>query len=122
MDRQIRPMRDEARTATTAGLAPDALPDAVKRLVADCWPGMSRAQLFARARRRALQPSLRAAVGNPGATAPGDTGLFSLILLADVGPVRLIAHLRRVKPPRQSARPVKASRPPARDSRQGDLF
>jgi hypothetical protein len=103
-------------------LAPDALPDAVKRLVADCWPGMSRAQLVARARRQALQPSLRAAVGNPGATAPADTGLFSLTLLADGVAVRLIAHLRRVKPRRQSARPVKASKPPARDPRQGDLF
>ncbi|MGQ7932253.1 hypothetical protein [Paraburkholderia sp. D1E] len=28
-----------------ADLAPDSLPDPVKRLVADCWPGMSRAQL-----------------------------------------------------------------------------
>ncbi|MGF6995495.1 hypothetical protein [Paraburkholderia sp. GAS32] len=101
-----------------AGFAPDALPDAVKRLVAECWPGMSRAQLVARARRRALQPSL----GAHGATAPGDTGLFSLTLLADGMAVRLIAHLRRVKRRRQSARPVKASKPPARDPRQGDLF
>lgn len=105
-----------------ADLAPDALSDAVKRLVAECWPGMSRAQLVARARRRALQPSLRAAVGNPGATAPGDTGLFSLTLLAEGVAVRLIAHLRRVKRRRQSARPVKASKPPARDPRQGSLF
>jgi hypothetical protein len=105
-----------------AGFAPDALPDAVKRFVADCWPGMSRAQLVARARQHALQLSLRAAGGNPGATAPGDTGLFSLTLLAGGGPVRLIAPLRRVKPRRQSARPVKASKPPARDPRQGVLF
>ncbi|MFM0115232.1 hypothetical protein [Paraburkholderia nemoris] len=83
---------------------------------------MSRAQLVARARRQALQPSLRASVGNPGATAPGDTGLFSLTLLAEGAPVRLIAHLRRVKARRQLARPVKASKPPARDPRQGDLF
>ena len=68
--------------------------------------------------RRALEPSLRA----HGATAQGDTGLFSLTLLADGLPVRLIAHLRRVKPRRQSARPVKASKPPARDPRQGSLF
>ncbi|MFM0032970.1 hypothetical protein PQR70_43025 [Paraburkholderia madseniana] len=101
-----------------ADLAPDALSDAVKRLVAECWPGTSRAQLVARARRRALQPSLRA----HGATAPGDTGLFSLTLLAEGVAVRLIAHLRRGKPRRQSARPVKASKPPARDPRQGDLF
>ncbi|KAE8754820.1 hypothetical protein FSO04_37775 [Paraburkholderia madseniana] len=105
-----------------AGFAPDALPDAVKRLVADCWPGMSRAQLLARARRLALQPSLRAAVDHPGAAAPGETGLFSLTLLADGVALRLIAHLRRVKRRRQSARPVKGSKPPARDPRQGDLF
>lgn len=35
--------------ALPVDLAPDALPDAVKRLVADRWPGMSRAQLVARA-------------------------------------------------------------------------
>ena len=105
-----------------ADLAPDALSDAVKRLVAECWPGMSRAQLLARARRRALQPSLSAAGGNPGAAPPGETGLCSLTLLAEGVPVRLIAHLRRVKPRRQSARPVKVSKPPARDPRQGDLF
>jgi len=46
--------------ALPADLAPDALPDPVKRLVADCWPGMSRAQLVARARRHSLGPSLRA--------------------------------------------------------------
>ncbi|MCI0150787.1 hypothetical protein KNO81_33490 [Paraburkholderia sediminicola] len=105
-----------------AGFAPDALPDAVKRLVAECWPGMSRAQLVARARRHALRPSLRAAAAPPGAAAPGETGYFSLTLLAGGAPVRLIAHLRRVKRRHQSARPVKASKPPARDPRQGDLF
>ncbi|MFM0641685.1 hypothetical protein PQQ63_33890 [Paraburkholderia metrosideri] len=104
--------------ALPGDLAPDALSDAVKRLVAECWPGMSRAQLGALARHRALQPSLRA----HGAMAPGDIGLFSLTLLAEGGPVRLIAHLHRVKPRRQSARPVKASKPSARDPRQGDLF
>jgi hypothetical protein len=102
--------------------APDSLPDAVKRLVAECWPGMSRAQLVARARRRALQPSLRAAEDHPGAAALGETGHFSLTLLADGVAVGLIAHLRRVKGRRQSARPVKASKPPARDPRQGSLF
>jgi hypothetical protein len=105
-----------------AGFAPDSLPDPVKRLVAECWPGMSRAQLVARARRRALQPSLRTAGDNPGAAAPEEAGHFSLTLRADGVAVRLIAHLRRVKRRRQSARPVKASKPPARDPRQGTLF
>lgn len=102
--------------------APESLPVAVKRLMADCWPGMSRAQLIARARRQALRPSLRAAVDHPGAAAPGATGHFSLTVTADGREVRLLAHLRRITKRRRPARPVKASKPPARDLRQGDLF
>ena len=105
-----------------AEFAPDALPDAVKRLVADCWPGMSRAQLVARARRRALHPSLRALVDGRSASAPGETGHFSLTVTVDGAVVRLVAHLRRVAKRGRPARPVKASKPPARDPRQGDLF
>lgn len=110
--------------ALPADLAPEALPAAVKRLVADCWPGMSRAQLVARARRHALQPSLRA----HGPSAPGETGHFSFTLTAAGGAVRLIAHLRRVAKRRASARAAKAgktsklSRPPLRDPRQTSLF
>lgn len=107
--------------ALPANLAPEALPAAVKRLVADCWPGMSRAQLIARARRRALHPSLRA----HGASAPGEAGHFSLTLSVDGATVRLIAHLRRIAKRRVSARSAKASkvsRPPLRDPRQASLF
>jgi hypothetical protein len=77
--------------ALSGDVAPESLPAAVKRLIADCWPGMSCAQLVARARRHALHPSLRA----HGASAPGETGHFSLTLMVDGAPVRLVAHLRR---------------------------
>jgi hypothetical protein len=102
--------------------APESLPFVVKRLIADCWPGMSRAQLFARARRHALQPSLRAAVNHPGASTPGETGPYSLTVTVDGSAVSLVAYLRRIVKGRRPARPAKASKPPARDPRQGSLF
>jgi hypothetical protein len=108
--------------ALPGDLAPDALPDPVKRFVADCWPAMSRAQLLARARRHSLCPSLRALVDSRGAGAPGEVAHFSLSMTVDGTVVRLVAHLRRVAKRRRPARPVKASKPPARDPRQGDLF
>lgn len=110
--------------ALPADVAPEALPAAVKRLVADCWPGMSRGQLIARARRHSLKPSLRA----HGPSAPGETGHFSLTLTAASGVVRLVAHLRRVAGRRATARAAasaktsKQSRPPLRDPRQASLF
>jgi hypothetical protein len=107
--------------ALPSDVAPEALPEAIKRLVADCWPGMSRAQLIARARRHALHPSLRA----HGASAPGETGHFLLTLVVGGNAVHLIAHLRRVAARRTSARrarSAKPSRPPERDPRQRTLF
>jgi hypothetical protein len=104
--------------ALPADLPPELLPPTVKRFVADCWPGMSRAQMIARARRHALHPLIRA----HGASAPGETGHFSLTVIVDGTPVRLVAHLRRITKRRSPARPAKASKPPARDPRQGDLF
>ena len=107
--------------ALPTDLSPEALPDEVKRLVVDCWPGMSRVQLIARARRHTLHPSLRA----HGQSAPGETGHFTLTLTVDGAPVRLIAHLRRVAKRRVSARAARAanvSRPPLRDPRQASLF
>ena len=108
--------------ALPADLAPDSLPDAIKRLVAERWPGMSRAQLVARARRQGLHPSLRALVDSRGAGAPGETGHFSLSVTVDGTVVRLVAHLRRIAKRRSPARPAKASKPLARDPRQGSLF
>ncbi len=35
--------------ALPGGVAPESLPAIVRQFVADCWPGMSRSQLIARA-------------------------------------------------------------------------
>ncbi|RQS66623.1 hypothetical protein DID96_23295 [Burkholderia sp. Bp8963] len=102
-------------------MAPEALPAAVKSMVADCWPGMSRGQLIARARRHALRLSLRARE----ACAPGEIGRFCLYLTADGETVRLVAHLRRVLRRRKlmrSGKPVRNSGTPPRDPRQASLF
>ncbi|MBB5503321.1 hypothetical protein HDG37_007561 [Paraburkholderia sp. MM5384-R2] len=101
--------------ALPGDVAPESLPAIVHQFVADCWPGMSRSQLIARARRFALRPSLRAY--RP--SAPGDIGHFALTLMVGAQTVSLIAHLRRVAQRRASARNRKAataSRPPARSA------
>jgi len=102
-------------------VAPESLPATVRQFVSDCWPGMSRGQLVARARRLALRPSLRAY----RASAPGEIGLFELTLTTGAQIVSLIVHLRRVAKRRTSARGRRAadvSRAPARDPRQASLF
>ncbi|BCZ84822.1 hypothetical protein PTKU64_84970 [Paraburkholderia terrae] len=104
--------------------APESLPATVRQFVVECWPGMSRGQLVARARRHALRPSLRAG-RLCGASAPGEVGLFALTLTVGAQVVSLIAHLRRVPQRRASARNRKATtaaRPPVRDPRQASLF
>jgi hypothetical protein len=58
--------------------APESLPATVRQFVAECWPGMSRGQLVARARRLALRPSLRAC----RASAPGEIALFGVVVLS----------------------------------------
>ncbi|SDJ49006.1 hypothetical protein SAMN04487926_1558 [Paraburkholderia steynii] len=101
--------------------APESLPTTVRQFVSECWPGMSRGQLVARARRMVLRPSLRAC----RASAPGEIGLFALTLTVGTQMVSLVAHLRRVVTRRASARQRKGattSRPPARDPRQASLF
>ena len=100
---------------------PELLPATVRQFVAECWPGMSRGQPVARARRLVLRPSLRVC----RASAPGEIGLFALTLTVGTQIVSLVAHLRRVATRRASARQRKvaaASRPPARDPRQASLF
>jgi hypothetical protein len=54
------------------GVAHESIPAAVSLFVSDCWPGMSRTQMVAQARRRGLSLSVRAAVR----CTPGSTGLF----------------------------------------------
>jgi len=103
--------------ALPAGRAPESLPPSVVQFIAACWPGMSRAQLFDRARRLALCASLRA---RPG-VGPQGLSLFSLMLEAADWRTELVAHVRR--PVRQRAgRRAKAVRPPPRDMRQQGLF
>ena len=107
--------------ALPGDVAPESLPATIRQFVADCWPGMSRGQLIARARRLALRPSLRAYCPS----APGEIGLFALTLTAGAQIVSLIAHLRRLVKRRTSIRQRKAapaSRPPVGDSRQASLF
>ncbi|WP_231337697.1 hypothetical protein [Paraburkholderia sprentiae] len=78
--------------ALPGDVVPESLPATVRQFVADCWPGMSRSQLIARARRLSLRPSLRAYLP----AAPGDVGHFALTLTAGVQTVSLIVHLRRI--------------------------
>ncbi|MBT2792845.1 hypothetical protein [Paraburkholderia strydomiana] len=107
--------------ALPGDVASESLPTTVRQFVVDCWSGMGRSQLIARARRLALRPSLRACP--PGA--PGGVGHFAFTLTAGVQTASLTAHLRRVAQRRVSARSRKAataSRPPARDPRQASLF
>ncbi|MEM5372667.1 hypothetical protein V4C53_42555 [Paraburkholderia azotifigens] len=111
--------------ALPGNTAPESLPASARQFIAGCWPGMSRGQLVARARRAALRPSLKAASGQSGASAPGEIGRFALTLTAGAQLVSLIAHLRRVTTRRAPARgrnAATASRPPARDPRQTTLF
>lgn len=42
------------------GVAHESLPGAVTRFMSDCWHGMSRTQMIARAKRRGLRLSFRA--------------------------------------------------------------
>jgi hypothetical protein len=102
-------------------VAHESVPAMVSLFVADCWPGMSRTQMVARAKRRGLRLSVRAVAR----CTPGSTGLFEL--LADDGTVacRMLAQLRRGGARRGGKRRVQrlgVSRPPPRDPRQTSLF
>jgi hypothetical protein len=101
--------------------AHESVPAMVSLFVSDCWPGMSRTQMVARAKRRGLRLSVRAVAR----CTPGSTALFEL--LADDGTVqcRMLAQLRRGKARRGGTRRVGrsgVSRPPPRDPRQTTLF
>ncbi|TFE37787.1 hypothetical protein E2553_41115 [Paraburkholderia dipogonis] len=103
--------------ALPAGLAPESLPSPVAQFVTACWPGMSRAQLLARARSHGLRVSLRVR-REPG---PEDVRLYALVLVTGQSRVELLAHVRWLAH-RRGARRARASRPPLRDSRQRGLF
>jgi len=54
--------------------AHESLPGTVTRFMPDCWQGMRRAQMTARAKRRGLRLSFRASAPCPS----GETGVFGL--------------------------------------------
>ncbi|WP_028206502.1 hypothetical protein [Paraburkholderia nodosa] len=104
-------------------LAPESVPESVTRLIAVCWPGMSRAQLLDRARRLALRASLRPIAG---LSADGCARFTLRLTLPSPEPsaaavIELIAHVRRLAR-RAGARRAKVSLPPVRDARQLGLF
>ncbi|REE07088.1 hypothetical protein B0G71_8145 [Paraburkholderia sp. BL27I4N3] len=104
-----------------AGIAHESLPGAVKAFIADCWQGMSRTQMIARAKSRKLRLSFCAT--RP--CAHGETGVFALRFSDGTSGCLMLAHLRRVRNSRgRNRRPGRTavSRPPARDPRQTTLF
>jgi hypothetical protein len=99
------------------GVAHESLPGIVARFMADCWQGMSRTQMRARAKRQGLRLSFR----STARSAPGDTGVFELRFSGGEVECLTLARLRRVRgKDRRSTRG--ATLPPARDPRQTTLF
>jgi len=103
------------------GVAHESLPGTVTRFMSDCWHGMSRTQMIARAKRRALRLSFRATAPCPS----GETGVFELRFNDGAVECVMLARLQRVGDRsgkrRQTSR-TDVSRPPPRDPRQTRLF
>ncbi|MGY6163900.1 hypothetical protein [Paraburkholderia strydomiana] len=103
------------------GVAHESLPGIVTRFMSDCWHGMSRTQMIARAKHRGLRLSFRA-------TAPcrsGDTGVFELRFHDGTVECLMLARLQRVGSRRGKRRQSgrnDVARPPPRDPRQTRLF
>jgi hypothetical protein len=109
--------------ALPADCAPESLAPVVATFIAACWNGMSRAQLFERARRAGLHVSLRML---PGLAVDGVQR--HALQLSPLKPgnghesrIELVAHVRRIVR-RRGVRRAKASLPPVRDVRQGGLL
>jgi putative component of toxin-antitoxin plasmid stabilization module len=104
-----------------SGVAHEFLPGTVTLFMADCWPGMSRTQMIARAKRRGLRLSFRATVPCPS----GGTGVFELRFNDGAGECLMLARLERVgngSGGKRRTRRTDVSRPPPRDARQTRLF
>ena len=103
------------------GVAHESLPGIVTRFMADCWPGMSRTQMIARAKGRGLRLSFRTTAPCPS----GETGVFELRFNDGAVECLMLARLQRVGDRsgkrRQTSR-ADVSRPPPRDPRQTRLF
>ncbi|MBC8749488.1 MULTISPECIES: hypothetical protein [Paraburkholderia] len=103
------------------GVAHESLPATVTRFVSDCWQGMSRTQMMARAKRRGLRLSFRATAPCPS----GETGVFELRFSDGAGACLMLARLQRIGKRSNLHRQnggTYVSRPPPRDSRQISLF
>ncbi|MFL9912772.1 hypothetical protein PQR75_42170 [Paraburkholderia fungorum] len=103
------------------GVAHESLPGAVTLFMAECWPGMSRTQMIARAKRRGLRLSFRATPPCP----PGEAGVFELRFNDGAGECLMLARLQRAGNRNGGVRRTRRahiSRPPARDPRQATLF
>ncbi|MEZ2311929.1 hypothetical protein AB6809_35600 [Paraburkholderia sp. RCC_158] len=103
------------------GVAHESLPRTVTRFMADCWPGMSRAQMIGRAKLRGLRLSFRATAPCPS----GETGVFELRFHDGARECLMLARLQRVGNRKGGSRRIRrtdVSRPPARDPRQTPLF
>lgn len=103
------------------GVAHESLPEAVTLFMSDCWQGMSRTQMRARAKRRGLRLSFRATVPCPS----GDAGVFELRFNDGAVECLMLARLQRVggrRGKRRQTSRIDVSRPPPRDPRQTQLF
>jgi hypothetical protein len=103
------------------GVAHESLPGTVARFISDCWHGMSRTQMMARAKRRELHLSFRATAR----CRSGETGVFELRFNDGIAECLMLARLQRVGARSGKHRPANrthVSRPPQRDPRQTRLF
>ena len=102
------------------GVTHESLPGIVTRFMADCWHGMSRTQMRARAKRQGLRLSFRATAR----CARGATGVFELRFAGHAVECVMLARLQRLRrvhgKDRRSS--LAATLPPARDPRQAMLF
>ncbi|CAE6776976.1 hypothetical protein R69927_04024 [Paraburkholderia domus] len=103
------------------GVAHESMPGTVSRFISDCWQGMSRTQMIARAKQRGLRLSFRATAPCPS----GETGVFEVRFNDGAVECLMLARLQRVGDRsgkrRQTSR-SDVSRPPPRDPRQTRLF
>lgn len=103
------------------GVTHESLPGIVTLFVSECWPGMSRTQMMARAKRRGLRLSFRAIVR----CMPGESGLFELRFNDGSVECLMLARLQRVGNSNSGNRRIRrtdVSRPPPRDPRQTRLL
>ncbi|HEX7913655.1 MAG TPA: hypothetical protein VF534_37010 [Paraburkholderia sp.] len=103
------------------GVAHESLPETVTLFVSDCWQGMSRTQMMARAKRRGLHLSFRATAR----CASGESGVFELRFSDGSVECLMLARLQRIGNRSRGDRRTKrtdVSQPPPRDPRQTRLL